>query len=143
MTSEVYWVMVNRNWDGRIAVRHSKRVVSGSLEVAQTIPKVKGRGVEEVKFVFFKPEHLLLLPEDLEKERRKRKLRQDIIAQIQANKTYPDFARDNPNGDCWQDEQGLWHSIYFHRHDTDDLDCLNIYNSVEWNHKTWFGGTRI
>jgi len=140
MPSFKFWTVVNRNWSAREAIQFSKRTFHGDIKTADTMPIVSGIGLVEVKFMFFKPSYVITDLEEVERERRKRGLWQDTIAQIRVNAIHPDFSRNQPNGDCWQDENGKWHTIYFHKHEADKEDCLNIYDEPVWNSQTWFGG---
>lgn len=109
--------------------------------VVETMPLEGGDGEEEVEFVFFKVGRRL--PDsEVEAERKKRGLVQDLAAQAQYNADNPDFATDHPNGDSWKHSNGKWCYACFDRWDVERL--VDVFFSVRgWGDRYWFGGRKV
>ncbi len=109
--------------------------------VVETIPLEGGDGEEEVEFVFFKVGRSL--PDsEVEVERKKRGLVQDLAAQAQYNADNSDFATDHPNGDNWKDANGKWCYAYFYRWDGErEVDVH--FSDFDWDDGFWFGGRKV
>ena len=109
--------------------------------VVATMPLQDGEGEEEVEFVFFKVGRSL--PDsEVEAERKKRGLVQDLAAQAQYNADNPDFATDHPNGDSWKDANGKWCYAYFNRWD-DKREVYVFFSVSDWDGDSWFGGRKV
>ncbi len=109
--------------------------------VVETMPIEGGEGEEEVEFVFFKVGRSL--PDsEVEAERKKRGLVQDLAAQAQYNADNPDFATDHPNGDSWKDANGKWSYAFFYRW-SGGRGVLVDFSVYGWNDSDWFGGRKV
>lgn len=109
--------------------------------VVASMPLQDGEGEEEVEFVFFKVGRSL--PDsEVEAERKKRGLVQDLAAQAQYNADNPDFATDHPNGDSWKDGNGKWCCAYFRRW-SDERDVGVGFGGGGWIGLCWFGGRKV
>jgi hypothetical protein len=99
--------------------------------VVASMPLQDGEGEEEVEFVFFKVGRSL--PDsEVEAERKKRGLVQDLAAQAQYNADNPDFATDHPNGDSWKDGNGKWCYACFRRWD-DEREVYVSFGDSDWD----------
>ncbi len=109
--------------------------------VVASMPLSDGEGEEEVEFVFFKVGRSL--PDsEVEAERRKRGLVQDLAAQAQYNADNPDFATDHPNGDSWKDGNGKWCYAFFRRWG-DEREVDVRFSALDWRDFYWFGGRKV
>ena len=109
--------------------------------VVKTMPIEGGDGEEEVEFVFFKVGRSL--PDsEVEVERKKRGLVQDLAAQAQYNADNPDFATDHPNGDSWKNSNGKWCFAYFYRW-YDEREVNVHFSDDDWHVFFWFGGRKV
>ncbi len=109
--------------------------------VVETMPIEGGDGEEEVEFVFFKVGRSL--PDsEVEAERKKRGLVQDLAAQAQYNADNPDFATDHPNGDSWKNSNGKWCYAYFRRWDGGRRVRVD-FGVDDWFGGCWFGGRKV
>lgn len=109
--------------------------------VVETMPLEAGDGEEEVEFVFFKVGRSL--PDsEVEAERKKRGLVQDLAAQAQYNADNPDFATDHPNGDSWKDANGKWSYAYFDRW-LGEREVDVYFSDDDWDGLYWFGGRKV
>jgi hypothetical protein len=109
--------------------------------VVASMPLQDGEGEEEVEFVFFKVGRSL--PDsEVEAERKKRGLVQDLAAQAQYNADNPDFATDHPNGDSWKDGNGKWCYAFFDRW-RDGRKVSVVFSDYGWNGLCWFGGRKV
>lgn len=109
--------------------------------VVETMPIEAGCGEEEVEFVFFKVGRSL--PDsEVEAERKKRGLIQDLAAQAQYNADNPDFATDHPNGDSWKNSNGKWCYADFDRW-VGGREVSVDFGGYGWDDYCWFGGRRL
>lgn len=118
-----------------------------------TMPLIAGEGEEEVEFVFFR-EDRISEPWNVEAERRKRGLVQDLEAQIQCNIDDPVFADDHPNGDVWPISFGEYDVLSFMRitpwdtHETERHVRVGRFLSPDCrgdaadDEQIWWGGAR-
>ena len=114
------------------------RIQYTNYTVVGTMPLQGGDGEEEVEFVFFKVGRSL--PDsEVEAERKKRGLFQDLAAQAQYNADNPDFATDHPNGDSWKTAKGKWCFAYFNR-SRSGREVSVRFSVNDWNDNFWFGG---
>jgi len=152
LTYAAYKMTVDRRKTAREALSESTRVKSINFILVDSMPLIKGAGLEEVYLVFFKPKGILG-PGDVEKEREWRGLKKDMLAQIQFNTEKPEFARRRPNGDCWERYANSWCSMFFHSHQNHaslpvgkghkgQEDCVNVYEGAVFDEHTWFCGIR-
>lgn len=112
-----------------------------SQAAVETMPLEGGDGEEEVEFVFFKVGRSLH-DSEVEAERKKRGLVQDLAAQAQYNADNPDFATDHPNGDSWQDSNGKWCYAVFHPWFGGRGVSVN-FSVYGWSGYVWFGGRKV
>lgn len=109
--------------------------------IVETMPLQDGDGEEEVEFVFFKVGRSL--PDsEVEAERKKRGLVQDLAALVQYNADNPDFATDHPNGDSWKDANGKWCYASFSRW-YGEREVHVDFGGNDWSDFYWFGGRKV
>jgi len=104
------------------------------------MPLISGKGEEDVEFVWFCPD-VELKDSEVEVVRGRLGLRRDIQAQAQANADDSAFADLRPNGDSWQDAQGVWHIVSFASKLGDRFVSVHS-RGGRWSRKRWFGGSK-
>jgi len=132
-------VEVLRGRTGQQVLDTTKRRQYTSASSVPSIPLTPDGPTKGV-FVWFKPGRRMSDAE-IELERAKYGVVQDLEMQAQYNADHLEFADDHPNGDSWQDVDGNWHFAHFYCWiDGRRVDVSQ--SELAWGVNTWFGGRR-
>lgn len=128
---------VKRGRTGQQVLDATKRKQYTNAASVASMPLIPD-GPAKGEFVWFKPGRRLSDAE-VEQERAKRGLVQDLEMQAQYNADHPEFADTHRNGDSWQDADGNWHFADFY--DWVDERSVHVFQGDhDWDDDMWFGG---